>query len=81
MKTCKKTNSDKLQSSNIETCKRMNCDKLQYHNLTKFCERHKCSHCCKEATILDLACDEHKNYDGGPYTYPDDNGEFRNKFK
>jgi hypothetical protein len=55
-------------------CTSKNCE-------TKFCQKHKCSHCNDEATDFSyLACNKHKNFEGGPYVFPDENGLFAKKF-
>lgn len=51
----------------MDTCKKIECHRSRYNNFTVFCEKHKCSHCYKEAVgESNIACVEHENYEGGP---------------
>jgi hypothetical protein len=60
-------------------CLTVNCDNPVKNNETKYCQKHKCNHCNDEAIYFNIACVKHKNFDGGPFTYPDENGVFEKK--
>ena len=62
-------------------CLTLNCNEPRQNYQTNFCKKHKCSHCNNEANYyINVSCVEHKDFSGGPYTYPNKDGKFEKKY-